>query len=158
MIESSNTEFKREFTDSILKTVVAFANTDGGCIYIGIEDDGTVVGVADVDDVREAHDKYQSRVKQSESIYGDATKSIVSSNDARTKAAEQALNLHGMKLEDLTNDQEQYMNDVYADLKAHGLEESVAAFIAALSTAGVATQQNNDGKFALENDKDVRYR
>ena len=52
MIESSNTEFKREFTDSILKTVVAFANTDGGCIYIGIEDDGTVVGVADVDDVQ----------------------------------------------------------------------------------------------------------
>ena len=116
---------------------------------------GKKFGLADVDDVREAHDKYQSRVKQSESIYGDATKSIVSSNDARTKAAEQALNLHGMKLEDLTNDQEQYMNDVYADLKAHGLEESVAAFIAALSTAGVATQQNNDGKFALENDKDV---
>ena len=38
--------------DSILKTVVAFANTDGGCICIGIEDDGTVVGVADVDDVQ----------------------------------------------------------------------------------------------------------
>ena len=32
--------------------MVAFANTDGGCIYIGIEDDGTVVGVADVDDVQ----------------------------------------------------------------------------------------------------------
>ena len=52
MIENSNTEFKREYTDSIRKAVVAFANTDGGCIYIGIEDDGTVVGVADVDDVQ----------------------------------------------------------------------------------------------------------
>jgi len=52
MIESSNTEFKREYTDSIRKAVVAFANTEGGCIYIGIEDDGTVVGVADVDDVQ----------------------------------------------------------------------------------------------------------
>ena len=52
MIESSNTEFKREYTDSIRKAVVAFANTDGGCIYVGIEDDGTVVGVADVDDVQ----------------------------------------------------------------------------------------------------------
>jgi ATP-dependent DNA helicase RecG len=52
MIESSNTEFKREYTDSIRKAVVAFANTDGGCIYIGVEDDGTVVGVADVDDVQ----------------------------------------------------------------------------------------------------------
>ena len=52
MIENSNTEFKREYTDSIRKAVVAFANTEGGCIYIGIEDDGTVVGVADVDDVQ----------------------------------------------------------------------------------------------------------
>ncbi|WP_026760321.1 RNA-binding domain-containing protein [Selenomonas ruminantium] len=52
MIENSNTEFKREYTDSIRKAVVAFANTDGGCIYVGIEDDGTVVGVADVDDVQ----------------------------------------------------------------------------------------------------------
>lgn len=52
MIESSNTEFKREYTESIRKAVVAFANTDGGCIYIGVEDDGTVVGVVDVDDVQ----------------------------------------------------------------------------------------------------------
>ena len=52
MIENSNTEFKREYTDSIRKAVVAFANTDGGCIYVGIEDDGTVVGVAEVDDVQ----------------------------------------------------------------------------------------------------------
>ena len=52
MIESSNTEFKREYTESIRKAVVAFANTDGGCIYIGVEDDGTAVGVADVDDVQ----------------------------------------------------------------------------------------------------------
>ncbi len=52
MIENSNTEFKREYTDSIRKAVVAFANTDGGCIYVGIEDDGTVVGVADIDDVQ----------------------------------------------------------------------------------------------------------
>lgn len=52
MIESSNTEFKREYTESIRKSVVAFANTDGGCIYIGVEDDGIAVGVADVDDVQ----------------------------------------------------------------------------------------------------------
>ena len=52
MIESSNTEFKREYTENIRKAVVAFANTDGGSIYIGIDDDGTAVGVADVDDVQ----------------------------------------------------------------------------------------------------------
>ncbi|MBR1777939.1 MAG: putative DNA binding domain-containing protein [Alphaproteobacteria bacterium] len=51
MREDKNTEFKREFTDEIKKTVVAFANTDGGTVYIGIEDDGVVSGVADVDEM-----------------------------------------------------------------------------------------------------------
>jgi ATP-dependent DNA helicase RecG len=37
--ESTTVELKREYTDDIKKTVLAFANTDGGKIYIGIEDD-----------------------------------------------------------------------------------------------------------------------
>ena len=51
MYENKNTEFKSKYVDSIKRTVIAFANTDGGTIYIGIEDDGTVCGVDDVDDV-----------------------------------------------------------------------------------------------------------
>lgn len=50
MNESKTIEFKREFTDDIKKAVVAFANTDGGTVYIGVQDDGTVIGVADTDD------------------------------------------------------------------------------------------------------------
>lgn len=50
MDEGKMIEFKREYTDDIKKTVIAFANSDGGTIYIGIKDDGTVVGVADADD------------------------------------------------------------------------------------------------------------
>lgn len=49
MIENKTTEFKREYTDDIKYTVIAFANTDGGKIYIGMNDDGTALGVADVD-------------------------------------------------------------------------------------------------------------
>ena len=49
MIENKITEFKREYTDEIKYAVIAFANTDGGKIYIGLNDDGTVLGVADVD-------------------------------------------------------------------------------------------------------------
>lgn len=52
MIEGANTEFKREYAESIRKTVLAFANTEGGCLYVGIADDGSVVGVADTDDVQ----------------------------------------------------------------------------------------------------------
>ena len=47
--ESKTTEFKREYTDDLKYAVVAFANTDGGKIYIGINDDGIVCGVQNTD-------------------------------------------------------------------------------------------------------------
>lgn len=50
MIENASTEFKREYIDDIKKTIIAFANCGGGTLYIGIEDDGTVCGINDVDD------------------------------------------------------------------------------------------------------------
>ncbi len=49
MREDRVTEFKRKCTEDLKHAVVAFANTDGGTIYIGIEDDGRVCGVEDVD-------------------------------------------------------------------------------------------------------------
>ena len=49
LYEGKNIEFKREYTEDIKKTVIAFANTDGGKIYIGIEDSGNIVGVSDID-------------------------------------------------------------------------------------------------------------
>ena len=49
--ESRTVEFKREYVDDVKKTVVAFANTDGGKIYFGVEDDGSVCGVPDPDGV-----------------------------------------------------------------------------------------------------------
>ncbi len=48
-VEGINKEFKREYTDDIKKTVIAFANTNGGEIWIGIADDGTVIGVTNPD-------------------------------------------------------------------------------------------------------------
>ena len=47
--ESKTTEFKREYTDDLKYAVVAFANTDGGKIYIGINDDGSVQGIQNPD-------------------------------------------------------------------------------------------------------------
>lgn len=42
-------EYKREYVNDIKKTVIAFANTNGGKVYIGIEDDGAVIGISDPD-------------------------------------------------------------------------------------------------------------
>ncbi|NLB17408.1 MAG: AAA family ATPase [Syntrophomonadaceae bacterium] len=50
LTESSTLELKRKVIDDIRKTVIAFANSEGGTIYIGIDDDGTIVGVKDIGD------------------------------------------------------------------------------------------------------------
>lgn len=47
MKESQNIEFKQSWRDEYLKWICGFANANGGCIFIGKDDTGTVVGVAD---------------------------------------------------------------------------------------------------------------
>lgn len=36
--------------DDIYKEVIAFANTDGGVIYLGIDDKGNLIGIDNVDE------------------------------------------------------------------------------------------------------------
>lgn len=48
--ESERTEYKSHLVDDIYKEAIAFANTDGGVIYIGIDDHGNVTGIDNVDE------------------------------------------------------------------------------------------------------------
>lgn len=48
MAESQNIEYKESWRDEYLKWVCGFANAQGGTIYIGLNDDGNVVGVQNV--------------------------------------------------------------------------------------------------------------
>ncbi len=52
MIETNNVEFKRELNDKFEKEVVSFLNSKGGHIFIGINDDGSIYGVDNVDDLQ----------------------------------------------------------------------------------------------------------
>ena len=49
--ESETIELKEVVVDEIKKEIIAFANCDGANLYIGVQDDGTVVGVDDPDGV-----------------------------------------------------------------------------------------------------------
>ena len=51
--ESSSVELKSIVNDDFKKEVIAFANTNGGEIYVGVDDNGVVVGVDNVDKVME---------------------------------------------------------------------------------------------------------
>lgn len=46
MAESQNIEWKESWRDEYLKWICGFANAQGGKVYIGCDDDGKVVGVA----------------------------------------------------------------------------------------------------------------
>ncbi|MCK5632866.1 ATP-binding protein, partial [bacterium] len=46
MVESQNIEYKSIWKDEYLKWICGFANAKGGNIYIGKDDTGKVVGVA----------------------------------------------------------------------------------------------------------------
>lgn len=48
--ENERVEYKREFIDDIAKEVIAFANTNGGEIYVGVNDDGTPAPLENTDD------------------------------------------------------------------------------------------------------------
>ncbi|MGN0714986.1 MAG: RNA-binding domain-containing protein, partial [Anaerovoracaceae bacterium] len=48
--ESERIEFKSQMIDDIYKEVIAFANTDGGIIYLGIDDKGNLIGIDHVDE------------------------------------------------------------------------------------------------------------
>ena len=48
--ENERVEYKSQMIDDIYKEVIAFANTEGGVIYIGIDDQGNVIGIDNVDE------------------------------------------------------------------------------------------------------------
>ena len=50
-VESETLELKEKYTDVIVKEIVSFLNGNGGSILIGVKDNGTVVGVDNVDEV-----------------------------------------------------------------------------------------------------------
>ena len=48
-IESEQVELKERINDTLAKEIVAFLNGNGGRIYIGVKDSGSVVGVDNID-------------------------------------------------------------------------------------------------------------
>ncbi|MBN2895459.1 MAG: ATP-binding protein, partial [Campylobacterales bacterium] len=60
--EGLHVEFKTSFQKEVVETVVAFSNSKGGHIFVGVKDDGSVVGVT-LGDESEQH--FINTIKQS---------------------------------------------------------------------------------------------
>ena len=50
-IENEYTEWKSTVVSDICKEIIAFANTKGGTLYVGVADDGSIIGVDNADKV-----------------------------------------------------------------------------------------------------------
>lgn len=62
-LESRDVEWKESWKDECLKTLCAFANTDGDTMTIGIDDNGNVVGVDNPEKLlKQLPDKIRSRL------------------------------------------------------------------------------------------------
>lgn len=73
MLEDKHTEFKRDYVDDIKYAIVAFANTDGGNIYIGLNDDGSVIGVDNPDQtVLRIHNMIRDSIRPDVTMFVDS--------------------------------------------------------------------------------------
>ena len=81
--ENATTEFKREYTSDINKTVIAFANTNGSTLYIGISNDGQVYGVADADidaEMLRVSNTVRDSIKPDVTLFVDYQQEIIDNN------------------------------------------------------------------------------
>ncbi len=53
LLESQTVEFKQIWKDEYLKTICAFANSEGGVLYIGLNDDAEILGVENIEELIE---------------------------------------------------------------------------------------------------------
>ena len=69
-VENEYTELKSELTKDIKKEIIAFANSKGGTIYIGINDDGTIKGLKNVSkDIEALSGMIREGIKSDLSLY-----------------------------------------------------------------------------------------
>lgn len=61
--EDIHQEFKIKLPEpqKLMREAIALANTEGGWLFIGVDDDGSVVGVKDGDEAEEAFSLYEER-------------------------------------------------------------------------------------------------
>ncbi len=68
--ESHSVEFKRTWKDEYLKTICAFANSDGGMMIIGVDNNGNPVGIKNVEKLlEELPNKIRNKLTITPSIY-----------------------------------------------------------------------------------------
>jgi len=81
-IESETVELKRQVTDDIKYAVIAFANSGGGTVYIGVEDNGDVPGLLDAqDDLLSVNNALRESIKPDITLFAHSRIEMVGGKD-----------------------------------------------------------------------------
>ncbi len=78
LTESQTIEFKQIWKDEYLKTICAFANSDGGILYIGITDDGRVV---DLDNLKSLIEILPNKINNRLGLLVDILSEVIESKE-----------------------------------------------------------------------------
>ena len=82
MIETDRIEFKAMFVNDLNKEVIAFANTNGGEIYIGLDDTGKPCGLKNINDVElQCINHITNTIKPDVSTFVKYEKLVLDEND-----------------------------------------------------------------------------
>lgn len=77
-VEDKFTELKAKLTKDIKKEIIAFANSNGGKIYIGIDDDGKVVGLKNIkEDIESLSGMIREGIKSDLTLYTNIIAEII---------------------------------------------------------------------------------
>lgn len=82
MIENNVVEFKSMFVNDLNKEVVAFANTNGGELYIGLDDNGNPCGLKNINEVElQCVNHITNTIKPDVSMFVKYEKVVIDGND-----------------------------------------------------------------------------
>ena len=82
MIETDVIEFKATFVNDLNKEIIAFANTNGGEIYIGLDDNGKPLDLKNINDVElQCVNHIMNTIKPDVSMFVKYEKIVVDGND-----------------------------------------------------------------------------
>ena len=80
--ERESVEYKSGLNDSLAKEIVSFLNTHHGIIYIGIKNDGTVIGVNNLDEtLRKVSDVITDQILPNPQIYVNVSTKEIEGKD-----------------------------------------------------------------------------
>lgn len=98
MLENENIEFKKNYSESIYKDIIAFLNSQGGTIYIGYNDKSVLIGLDNIDKLEEKiSNEITQKISPDCSVFISINKQKLEDKNYITLNVSKGINLYYLK-------------------------------------------------------------